>query len=174
MSFILRMLYLSNEFKYCFASICYLSLCWFDQGLFFPSCCFIYSNFLALSSVLWCPVRFPHKNDVWFVFTFSCLLEDSCLIYVICVCLRIVVSNAYCFMFLLFFFFVLCAVYCHFLWIVHSWLPLRCSLTFIDGQNIWNFNIKICQSISVNMVSSLITIRLILYIIIKDTNNITN
>jgi hypothetical protein len=104
LSFILRMLYLSNEFKYCFASICYLSLCWFDQGLFFPSCCFIYSNFLALSSVLWCPVRFPHKNDVWFVFTFSCLLEDSCLIYVICVCLRIVVSNAYCFMFLLFFF----------------------------------------------------------------------
>jgi hypothetical protein len=33
------------------------------------------------------------KNDVRFVFTPSCLLEDSCLIYVICVCLRIVVSN---------------------------------------------------------------------------------
>ena len=30
------------------------------------------------------------KNDVRFVFTPSCLLEDSCLIYVICACLLIV------------------------------------------------------------------------------------
>ena len=35
-------------------------------------------------------------NNVWFVFASSCLQEDSCLIYVICVCLRIVVSNTYC------------------------------------------------------------------------------
>ena len=33
---------------------------------------------------------------VQFVFTFSCLWESRCLIYVICVCLRIVVSNAWC------------------------------------------------------------------------------
>jgi hypothetical protein len=32
-------------------------------------------------SVLWCPLRFPHKNDVQFIFTSSCLLEDSCCIY---------------------------------------------------------------------------------------------
>jgi hypothetical protein len=25
------------------------------------------------NSVLWCPIRFPHKNDVRFVFTSSCL-----------------------------------------------------------------------------------------------------
>jgi hypothetical protein len=42
---------------------------------------------------------------VWFVFTFSCLLEGSGLIYVICVCLPIVVSNShivlcFCFVFL--------------------------------------------------------------------------
>ena len=40
----------------------------------------------VLSSVLWWPLRFPHNNDVRFVFTFSCLLEGSGLIYVICVC----------------------------------------------------------------------------------------
>ena len=34
----------------------------------------------------------------------SCLQECSCLIYVICVCLRIVVSNTYCCVFLLLFF----------------------------------------------------------------------
>ena len=39
---------------------------------------------------------FPHKNDVRFVFTSSCLQEDACLFYVISVCLRIVVPNTYC------------------------------------------------------------------------------
>ena len=46
---------------------------------------------------------------VWFVFTFSCLQEGSSLIYVICVCLRIVVFNAYCVAFF-FFLFVLCTL----------------------------------------------------------------
>ena len=40
-----------------------------------------------------------HKNDIRFVFTFSCLYDGSCLIY-FCVCLRIVVSNTYCVAFL--------------------------------------------------------------------------
>jgi hypothetical protein len=53
--------------------------------------------------VLWCPLRFPHRNDVQFVFTSSCLWEGSCLIYVICVCFRIVVSNTYCVVVLLYF-----------------------------------------------------------------------
>ena len=48
----------------------------------------------AMSSVLWCWLWFPHKNDVRFVFTSSC----SCLV---CVCLRMVVSNTYCIVFLL-------------------------------------------------------------------------
>jgi hypothetical protein len=34
-----------------------------------------------------------------FVFTSSCLQEGACLIYVICVCFRIVVSNTYCVVF---------------------------------------------------------------------------
>ena len=48
----------------------------------------------VLSSVLWYPLRFPHKNDALSVFT------SSCLIYVICVCLRRVVFNAYSVVFL--------------------------------------------------------------------------
>jgi hypothetical protein len=53
---------------------------------------------------------------VWFVFTSSCL--GSCLIYIICVCLLIVVFNT-------------------FLWIVYFWLPLRYSLTFILVNKTW-------------------------------------
>jgi hypothetical protein len=37
---------------------------------------------------------------VWFVFTFSCLLEGSNLVYVISVYLHLVVSNTYCVVFL--------------------------------------------------------------------------
>ena len=54
----------------------------------------------VLSSTLWHPLRFPHENDVRFVFTSNCLYENSCLIYLICVCLRIVVSKTYCVVFL--------------------------------------------------------------------------
>jgi len=79
--------------------------------------------------LLWCPLRFPHKNDFRFVFTsthrnvpytlvmsitispqkrFSVRLylqwleEGSFLNYFICVCLRIVVSNTYCVVFFCF------------------------------------------------------------------------
>jgi hypothetical protein len=44
-----------------------------------------------VSSVSWCPLRCPNKNDVRFVFASNYL----CLISVICFCLRIVVSNTY-------------------------------------------------------------------------------
>jgi hypothetical protein len=47
--------------------------------------------------------------------------------YVICVCLRNVVSNTYGFVV----FFTLCTLCCQLAWIVHFWLPLRYSLTFI-------------------------------------------
>ena len=89
-------------------------------------CCTIMCLYV-LSSVLWCPLRFPHKNDVRFVFTSSCLQEGSCLIYVICVCLCIGVYNTYCVVFLLCLSSscVLCTQCCQFPWIVHSWLPLR-------------------------------------------------
>ena len=36
----------------------------------------------------------------WFIFTYSCLQEDPCLIYVFCVCLHIVMSITYCVVFL--------------------------------------------------------------------------
>ena len=39
----------------------------------------------VLSSVLWRPLRFPHKYGVWFFFIPICLLEGSYLIYVICI-----------------------------------------------------------------------------------------
>ena len=39
-------------------------------------------------------LRFPHKHDVRFMFTSSCLWEGSCLIYVVCVCLRLVVFDS--------------------------------------------------------------------------------
>ena len=55
----------------------------------------------VMSSWLWCPLWIPNKNDVRLVFTSSCLKENSCLIYVICVCLRKVVFNRYGVVFLL-------------------------------------------------------------------------
>jgi hypothetical protein len=58
----------------------------------------------VLSSVLGCLLRFPYKNDVRVVFASSCFYESACPIYVICVCFRIVVSNAYCVAFLFLFF----------------------------------------------------------------------
>ena len=58
-------------------------------------CCPIMCLYV-LSSVLWFPLRFQHENDVRYHFTSSCLYDDSCLIYVICVCLCKVVSNTYC------------------------------------------------------------------------------
>ena len=58
------------------------------------------------------------NNTVRLVFTSSCLLERSCLIYVIWVCLRIVVSNTYCVVFLICFI-VLCTQCSQFLWVLH-------------------------------------------------------
>jgi hypothetical protein len=54
--------------------------------------------------------------------------KDNTQIRQLCVvCLRTVMSNTYCVLVLVFF--VLCTLYYQFLWIVHFWLPLRCSLT---------------------------------------------
>jgi hypothetical protein len=77
----------------------------------------------VLSSVLWCPLRFPHKIDVRFVFTSSCLLEGSCLIYLICVCLRIVL----CFLFI-----CLCPVSCL------SNFSIFSGLSILDGTFVFS------------------------------------
>jgi hypothetical protein len=92
--------------------------------LFSYLCCTI-TCLYALSFVLWCSLRFQHKNDVGLVLTSSCLYEGSCLINVICVCLRIVMSSTCCVLF------VVCILCFQFLWIVHFWVLLRYSLTFI-------------------------------------------
>ena len=83
------------------------------------------SEFLVVMSV-----TISAYSDVWFVFTFSCLQESSCLIYIICICLRIVMSNTYRVVFLFRFFFVLCTLCCQFLWIVYFCLTFRYSLMF--------------------------------------------
>jgi hypothetical protein len=59
-----------------------------------------YINTRTVVVMSWCPLRLPHTNDVRFVDTSSCLYEDSYLIYVICIWLRIVVSNTYCVVYL--------------------------------------------------------------------------
>ena len=58
----------------------------------FDGVAYLFSHIMCLyvlSSMMWC----PHRNDIRFVFTSSCLWEGSCLFNVICICLRIVVSN---------------------------------------------------------------------------------
>ena len=113
----------------------------------------------VLSSVL----RFPHKNDVRFILTYSCLLEGSCLINVIFVCLRIVVpitKNV-----------ILCCVYV-FLRLVYHMLPvsldcpfsiaslLFCSVCFpVKFQIIWVYgddfnNISVISWLSHKIVLS--------------------
>jgi len=74
----------------------------------------------VLNSLLWCPLRFPHKNDVRFVLTPVVCRRAHVLFTLFCVCLRIVVFNAYYVVFFILFFVVLCTLCCQFLWIVLS------------------------------------------------------
>ena len=53
----------------------------------------------------------------------------------LCLFTYIVVSNTYCIALLFLFVFVLCTLCCQFFWIVHFWLPLQHSLTFIQVYN---------------------------------------
>lgn len=71
--------------------VCWWDPCWTSFKLFFP----IMFHYI-LSSILWRPLRFPHRNDVWFALTSRCSYNGLWLIYVINVCLRLVVSNTYC------------------------------------------------------------------------------
>ena len=96
-------------------------------GHLFSFVCCPVERLCVLGSVLWCPLQFRHRKDVRFVFTSSCLYDGLCLIYVICVCLRIMMSTTYCVVF----FFVLCTLFSLVLWIVHFLFPLRYSLTLI-------------------------------------------
>ena len=86
----------------------------------------------VLSSVFYCPLRCPHKDDVRFVLSSSCLKEGSCLAWVLFVCLCMVVSNKYCVVFL----FCLsssCEPYVACVSVLSIFLlPRQCSLTFIN------------------------------------------
>ena len=59
----------------------------------------------------------------------SCWWEGPCLICVVCVCLRVVVSVTYCVVFVVFFF-ILCTTCYQFLWIVLFWLLLPFNKRF--------------------------------------------
>ena len=91
-------------------------------------CCPIMCLYV-LSSLLWCPLRFPHKNYVRFVFSSS-----------LCLFAYIMLSNTYCVVIFSLFFFVFCTICscCQFVWIVHFWLPLWYSLTFSWQWRSWD------------------------------------
>ena len=76
-------------------------------------------------SVLWCPQRFPHENEVRSIITSSCLYWGL-MSYSRYMCLFVhsCVQSILCCVFALFVF-VWCTICCRFLWIVHSWLSLR-------------------------------------------------
>ena len=75
--------------------------------------------FLVFCVVLLCVFTFFFLGGLMFYLRYFCL-------FVHCG-----VQHILCFVFVLFFF-VLCNLCCQFLWIVHFWLPLRYSLTFIS------------------------------------------
>ena len=90
----------------------------------FWMCCAIMCLYF-LSSVLWPPLRFPHRKDVRFVFASYCLQEASCLSYLCMIAHNGVEYICYCA------FVVLCTLCCQFPWIAHFLLPLGYSLMFI-------------------------------------------
>ena len=82
--------YLYFSIGNCHLFVCGVHVCGVHVAdLFCALCCLI----MCLNVLSSCPLRFPHKKDVRFVFTSSCLQMGS---YRMCVCLRIVVSNTYC------------------------------------------------------------------------------
>jgi hypothetical protein len=97
--------------------------------LFSCLCCPIVLLY-ALSSVLCGPLRFPHRNDVRFVLISSWSYESSWLIYIICACLRLVVSKAYCVACLLCFSSSCLSCVAIFSGLSFFYCPIRYSLTF--------------------------------------------
>ena len=64
----------------------------------------------VLSSVLWCPLRFTHNNDVRFVFISSCFVE-VCMSYLLYLHMcAIVVCSTCCVVFFVLFFFAMLPV----------------------------------------------------------------
>jgi hypothetical protein len=120
---------------------------WLDKMYLFVCLCCVAHRFsylccpimclYVLSSVLCYPLWFLHKNDVRFVFTSSCVYDSSCLI---CVCLRIVVSNTHCVAFLF------CSMNCsifdyHFGILLHLFPNINKYQKFRNIKTFYNTNI---------------------------------
>jgi hypothetical protein len=109
------------------------------EHLHFPSvswlglCC---SLFFMLSYYVSLRSEFHVMMSVTISAYKRCLYEDSCLIYISCVCIHIVLSNTYCVVFLLCLssFCVSCTQCCQFLLVVHLWKKktYKCSLKEIN------------------------------------------
>jgi hypothetical protein len=65
-----------------------------------------------------------------------------------------------CVVFFALFCFVLCDLHCHFLWIVHFWLPLRCSLKFVFYRMHTVFLYKLHVQLSGDLIISECTVGL--------------
>jgi hypothetical protein len=87
--------------------------------------CFPIVCLCVLSSVFWCPLLILQKNDVRFVFT-------SSYFPLICICLRIVVSNIFCVVFL----------FCLFSCIENVMLDAPCSWNKLTTNAKWKLNSK--------------------------------
>ena len=79
---------------------------------------------------------FSYRFDLFWLYAcfflvYTLKYEGLCLIYVICVCLRLVAPNSYCVV-SLFCLSSSCVPCFTGLWIVHFWLPLRYSAMFIE------------------------------------------
>ena len=99
---------------------------------------FLCSEFRLLMSV-----RFPHEKDVRLVFYLQ-LFVGGFMSYLLYLCLFAESGGQH------IFFFVLCTLYCKFLWIVHFLLPVRYYLTliytFVHGHECY-FSIHYKESI---------------------------
>ena len=89
----------------------------------------------VLSSVLWCLLRFPHKNDIRFVLASSCFSQVWCLSYVISVYFCVYWCSAHT---------VVCFV---FLRLVYPMLPISLNCPFLIApsafSNVYFVSIKI-------------------------------
>ena len=93
-------------------------------------CCLMMCLSYVLSSAFWWSLRFPHKNGVLSVFISCCLYDGLCLIYIISVCLRIVVSNTCCGVFFVLFVLIL--------WFVYPMLPVSLDCSFLITPSVFS------------------------------------
>jgi hypothetical protein len=95
-------------------------------------CCSIMCLYV-LSSMLWCPIRFPHKKQCLVRLYPQVVCSRANVLFMLFVFVCLVLSNTYCVVV----FFTLCTLCCQSLWIVHFLLPIRYSLMFILKSSPW-------------------------------------